>query len=178
GERLAQVISELWYMSARPDETASKDSNAPTNWPAANTLTFNRPPDNDVIASATRSAPDCRPGKFLGHVVTILSSRTPCAIAGLGKAARAAAAPMPAPSTNWRRSMIPSRLAVRAASGTGVFETVSAGMPTASTSMLAPVQGSASIYKYHILRGRVLKPHTKAPNYRWGTRCSHGCGPE
>src|SRR5262249_39619162 len=105
GECPAQVISEEWYISARPDETASNDSNAPTSCPAANTLTFNLPPESDVIASATRSAPDWRPGKVLGQVVPILSSRTPCAIAGVGKADAAAATPTLAPATNWRRSM-------------------------------------------------------------------------
>src|SRR5262249_35097223 len=75
-----------------------------------------RTPETYLCVSPTRSAPACRSGKFLGHVVTILSSRTPCAIAGLGKADAAAAAPMPAPATNWRRSMIPSRLVVRAVS--------------------------------------------------------------
>src|SRR5215831_1371185 len=100
-------------MSARPDETASKDSNAPTSWPAAYTLTLSRPPESAVIDSATRSAPDCRPGKLFGQVVTILSSRAPCETAGVGKEDAAAATPMPAPATNWRRSMFPSRLAIR-----------------------------------------------------------------
>src|SRR5262245_45000348 len=100
-------------MLARPDETASKDSNAPTSWPAAYTLTLSRPPESVVIASATRSAPDCRPGKLFGQVVTILSSRAPCETAGMGNEDAAAATPIPAPATNLRRSMFPSRLAIR-----------------------------------------------------------------
>ncbi len=66
---------------------------APTSWPAANTLTCSRPPESAVIDCATRSAPDWRPGKLFGQMVTILSSRTPWAIAGFGKADAAAATP-------------------------------------------------------------------------------------
>src|SRR5258708_3859848 len=78
---------------------------APTIWPAGETLTCSRPPDSAVIDCATPSAPDCRPGKPFGPMVTILSSPPPWAMAGMGKAGTAAT-PTVAPATNWRRSMV------------------------------------------------------------------------
>src|SRR6516162_3768563 len=79
---------------------------APTSWPAGKTLTASRPPDSAVIDCATRSAPDWRPGKPFGQMVTILSSRTPWATAGIGKPEAEATTPAPALVTNWRRSMV------------------------------------------------------------------------
>ena len=78
-------------MSAVPEETASKLSNAGTISPAAATLTSIRPPEALVIRSATRCAPVPRPGKFFGQVVTICSVRLSCAIAGALNAAAPAA---------------------------------------------------------------------------------------
>jgi len=81
-------------MSASPDETASTDSNAPDQLTGCEYL--------DVEPAAGKSprwlprrvpAPDCRPGKVCGQMVTILSSRTPCAIAGRGNADAAACHP-------------------------------------------------------------------------------------
>src|SRR4029450_5475385 len=106
GDLPDQVISELWYMSANPDPAASNDSMAPTSSPAANTLTFRRPPESAVIDCAARSAADCRPGKVFGPVVTILSSRAPWAMAGFGKVEARAATPTVAAAMNCRRFMV------------------------------------------------------------------------
>src|SRR5262245_25996714 len=83
-------------MSASPDDTALKDSNGATSSPALNTFTCSLPPDSAPIDLATRSALDCSPGNVFGQVVTILSSRTPCAMAGDGNAGDAATTLAPA----------------------------------------------------------------------------------
>src|SRR5690606_36454590 len=66
-----------------------------------------RPPEAAVMRSARRCAPTPRPGKFLGHVVTMRQVLLPCAMAG---AARVEAAAAPAPAShafliNERRSI-------------------------------------------------------------------------
>src|SRR5215471_17646336 len=74
-------------MSATPLETASNTSKALTSCPAPKTWTLRRPPVIAVIALPSLSALLPRPGKPFGQLVTILSSRAPCAMAGAGNVA-------------------------------------------------------------------------------------------
>src|SRR5262249_27331588 len=91
-------------MSATPLETASNTSKALTSCPAPKTWTLTRPPVIAVIARPSLSALLPRPGRPFGQLVTILSSRAPCAMAGAGNVA-ATPATVPAWVKKLRRSM-------------------------------------------------------------------------
>src|SRR5262249_19482394 len=91
-------------MSATPLETASNTSKALTSCPAPKTWTLTRPPVIAVIARPSLSALLPRPGRPFGQLVTILSSRAPCAMAGAGNVA-ATPATAPAWVKKLRRSM-------------------------------------------------------------------------
>src|SRR5262245_27234443 len=87
-------------MSASPEPTASKVSNARTNAPAGKTSTLIRPPLACSMVRAMRTALVCKPGMSAGQSVTSLSWRIPCVIAGAGKLAPAANDPAPAKTSH------------------------------------------------------------------------------
>ena len=104
GAFLSKYAGEEWKISATPALTASKVSNGRTRAPAGNTSILIRPPLASPIVSASRTALACSPGRPSGQSVTILSSSTPCARAGLGNPAPATVV-SPTPVRTSRRLM-------------------------------------------------------------------------
>ena len=91
-----RLCSEI---SRRPNDTCPRRRRRPHRRPrtrgpelsAGYTVTLSRPSDNAVIDRANRSALARSPGMSSVQSVTILSCLIPCAIAGAGKLAAAAA---------------------------------------------------------------------------------------